>query len=161
VKRELPAMGKILLAVDRSEGAERAVRFLVEHSSFPACRVLALTVCPSPPFAEVLSEAMRHQAKTSAMEYLREVGSRLAPRGFTVEPLIAEGDPAAAILGHAERKEIDLVVMGAGGRRGILKRWLLGSISRKVLAHTTKCVLIVHGDDTHVGADTGNVGAGA
>ncbi len=150
VKRELPAIGKILLAVDRSEGAERAVRFLVEYAAFPACRVMALTVCPSPPFPEVISESVRHQAKASAMEYLREVESRLAARGFTIEHLIAEGDPAAAILGHAESKEIDLVVMGAGGRRGLLQRWLLGSVSRKVVVHTSKCVLIVHGDDAHV-----------
>jgi nucleotide-binding universal stress UspA family protein len=150
VRRELSAIRKILLAVDRSDAAELALRFLAEQSSFPPCRLMALTVCPSPPFAELLSESARHEATTSALKYLSEVESRLTPRGFTVEPAVVEGDPAATILLRAESEDIDLVVMGAGGRRGLLKRWLLGSVSRKVIAHTSKCMLIVHGDSGHV-----------
>jgi nucleotide-binding universal stress UspA family protein len=142
VKRGSPAAPKILLAVDRSEGADRAVRFLAEQSLFPPSPLTALTVCPSPPFVGLLPESARQYGQASASDYLKAVKERLSARGYEVEPRIVEGDPAAAILAHAAREGIDLVVMGARGFHG-MKRWLLGSISRKVLVHTSKSVLIV------------------
>lgn len=145
VKCELPVLRKILLAVDRSEGAERAVRFFAERSLLSPCAIVALTVCPSPPFAEVLSESARHEAKTSALKYLKEIESRLSSRGFTVEPRVVEGDPAATILQHSAGEDIDLVVTGAGSRHGLLTSWLLGSVAHKVIVHSAKSVLIVHG----------------
>ncbi len=150
VKRELPALRKILLAVDRSQGAEKAVRFLMEQSLFPPCAVLVLTVCPFPPFAGLLPEADRHQGHASGLEYVKEIESRLAARGFTVEARIVEGDPAAAILTHGEAGGIDLLLTGAQSHPGALKRWLLGSVSHKIMVHTTKSMLIVHGDSGHV-----------
>jgi nucleotide-binding universal stress UspA family protein len=153
VKHELPAIRKVLLAVDRSEGAERAVGFLAERFLLTPCTIVALTVCPSHPFAEVLSESARHEAKASALKYLREIESRFSSRGFTVEPRVVEGDPAAAILTHSAEKEIDLVVTGAGGRHGLLKSWLLGSVSHKVIVHSAKSVLVVHGGSKQAGVE--------
>jgi nucleotide-binding universal stress UspA family protein len=144
VKREMTVIRKILLAVDRSRGSEQAERFLVEQSLFPPCLVVAVTVCPSPPFAELLPESVRRHGLAAASEYLREVGGRLSTRGYAVEPRIVEGDPAVAILGQADAEGIDLVVIGSRGLHG-LRRLLLGSVSRKVLACTTKSVLIVPG----------------
>ena len=149
IKRELPVIRKILLAVDRSQGADRAVEFLAEKSLVPPCPVLALTVSPSRLLAELLPESSRRHAQESASAYLSEVERRLATRGFAVEPRIVEGDPAAAILAHAEIEDIDLIVMGARGIHGLAKRWLLGNVSRKVLVHATKSVLIVPAGADH------------
>lgn len=149
VKCELPAIRKVLLAVDRSEASDRAVQVLAGETLFPPCGVVVLTVCP-PSLADLLPEALRHHGHASASEYLTAVKSQLAPRGYAVEPLIGEGDPAAVILAHAEQEGVDLVVTGARGLRGGLKSLLLGSVSRKVIVHTSKCVLIVHGDSGHV-----------
>ena len=151
VRQELSAIRKILLAVDRSHGAEQAVRFLGEQSFFQPCPVVALTVCPSPPFTELLPESVRRHGQAAALEYLREVGDRLSARGYAVDPTIAEGDPAVEILGQADAEGIDLVVIGSRGLQGV-RRLLLGSISRKVLAHTTKSVLIVPGGSTQAGS---------
>lgn len=149
VKSELPAIRKVLLAVDRSEASDRAVQALAGQTLFPPCGVIVLTVCP-PSLADLLPEALRHHGHASASEYLTAVKSQLAPRGYAVEPLIGEGDPAAVILAHAEQEGVDLVVTGARGLRGGLKSLLLGSVSRKVIVHTSKSVLIVHGDSGHV-----------
>lgn len=143
VKNELPAFRKILLAVDRSHGSDRAVEFLAGTTLIPACPVVALTVCPSPVLADLLPESARRHAVEAASAYLQDVGRRLARRGFTVESRIAEGDPTAEILACAETDGIDLVVTGSRGHHGELKRWLMGSVSRKVLVHATKSVLVV------------------
>jgi nucleotide-binding universal stress UspA family protein len=150
VKRELPAIRKILLGVDRSEGAKRAVGFLAGRVLLTPCTIVALTVCPPPRFTELLSESARQEAQTSALKYLREIESLLFPQGFAVEPRIAEGDPAAAILTHSAEKDIDLVVMGARSHHGLLKSWLLGSVSHEVIVHSAKSVLIVHGEPGRV-----------
>jgi len=152
VKREMTAIKKILLAVDRSRGSEHTVRFLAEQRLFPPCAVVVLTVCPSLPFAELLPESVRRHGQVAASEYLREVGGRLSTRGYTVEPRIVEGDPAAVILGQADAEGIDLVVIGSRGLHA-LRRLLLGSVSRKVLAYTTKSVLIVPESSTQAGLE--------
>lgn len=149
IKRELPVIRKILLAVDRSQGADRAVEFLAEKLLVPPCSVLALTVSPSRLLAELLPESARRHARESASAYLNEVERRLAKRGFAVEPRIVEGDPAAEILLNAETEGIDLVVTGSRSIHGELKCWLLGSVSRKVLVHATKSVLIVPAGSDH------------
>jgi nucleotide-binding universal stress UspA family protein len=150
VKREMTAIKKILLAVDRSRGSEHTVRFLTEQRLFSPCAVVVLTVCPSPPFAELLPESVRRDEQAAASEYLREVGSRLSTQGYAVEPRIAEGDPAAVILGQADAAGIDLVVIVSRGLHG-LRKLLLGSVSRKVLVYATKSVLIVPGGSTQAG----------
>lgn len=149
IKRELPGIRKILLAVDRSQGADRAVEFLAGKSLVPPCPVLALTVNPSSLLAELLPESVRRHAQESASAYLNAVERRLATRGFAVESRIVEGDPAAEILVNAEAEGIDLVVAGSRSAHGELKRWLLGSVSRKVLVHATKSVLIVPAGSDH------------
>jgi Universal stress protein UspA and related nucleotide-binding proteins len=54
-----------------------------------------------------------------------------------------EGSPADAILKTVEKEDVDLVVMGTSGKHG-LDRFLLGSVTEKVV-RSAKCpVLAVH-----------------
>jgi nucleotide-binding universal stress UspA family protein len=57
-----------------------------------------------------------------------------------VTTLREEGDPVATILEHAERTEVDTIVMGTRGRSG-LERLVLGSTAEKVLGRATRPVL--------------------
>ena len=52
----------------------------------------------------------------------------------------ARGDPAEEILRNAERKKVDLIVMGSRGL-GKFSRVILGSVSTKVLSNA-KCTCI-------------------
>jgi nucleotide-binding universal stress UspA family protein len=52
-----------------------------------------------------------------------------------------EGDPADEILKYAAEMGVDLIAMGSHGRTGIM-RFLMGSVSRKVLDHAGCPVLI-------------------
>jgi nucleotide-binding universal stress UspA family protein len=55
---------------------------------------------------------------------------------------VLEGPPAEAILRVAETRACDLIVVGSRGL-GELKAVLLGSVSERVLHHSTVPVLIV------------------
>ncbi len=70
----------------------------------------------------------------------------LAP-GRVVKARRQAAAPAAAILEYAAEQEIDLVVMGTHGRRG-LDRMLIGSVAEQVVREAQAPVMTVHaGDD--------------
>lgn len=54
-----------------------------------------------------------------------------------------EGSPADMIVQFVEQENIDLIVMGASGKHGV-ERFLLGSVTEKVVRHAPCPVLTVH-----------------
>jgi nucleotide-binding universal stress UspA family protein len=60
-----------------------------------------------------------------------------------VEKLVEVGRPADTILATAERLGVNLIVMGARGLN-LGGRWLLGSVSDRVLQHAGRPVTVVH-----------------
>ncbi len=63
------------------------------------------------------------------------------PKGIEATTLIWEGKPAVEILKVIDTKSIDLVVIGYTGR-GMVSRWILGSVSEKV-ARIAPCSVFV------------------
>ena len=55
---------------------------------------------------------------------------------------VGVGPPANQIVEYAEKNDIDLIVMGTHGRRGLEKMWL-GSVTEKVLRQAHCPVLVV------------------
>ena len=62
--------------------------------------------------------------------------------------------PGEVILGHVEAEQIDLIVMGAHGWRG-LRRMLLGSVTQEVVQRSTCPVLTVREDEGRAEAQPG------
>ena len=59
-------------------------------------------------------------------------------------PVLSEGFPTDAILELATAESVDLIVMGTHGRRG-LDRFMLGSVTERVVRKAACPVLTVHG----------------
>jgi nucleotide-binding universal stress UspA family protein len=77
-------------------------------------------------------------------------GAALARQGLIAhQQLAVEGNPAEEILKFAEEVRADLIAMGSHGKTGAL-RFLMGSVSRKVLDHAKCPVLIVRLPDTEM-----------
>jgi nucleotide-binding universal stress UspA family protein len=66
----------------------------------------------------------------------KDLEQALAPEleGLTVERIFLKGDPARAIVESAQAKQADLIMMRPHGRT--FNRFLLGSVTPKVLQHT-------------------------
>jgi nucleotide-binding universal stress UspA family protein len=64
-------------------------------------------------------------------------------RGLELDRVISVGSPADAVCEEAERRKVDLVVVGCRGL-GPAGRWLLGSVSDRVVHHSSRPVLVVH-----------------
>jgi nucleotide-binding universal stress UspA family protein len=77
-----------------------------------------------------------------AIDDLREAA---ADRGLTLTTATRSGLPEEEILAYAGDNEIDLLVMGTHGRRGI-ERYILGSTTERVLRKSPVPVLAVRGE---------------
>lgn len=59
-----------------------------------------------------------------------------------IETLIAEGRPSTEIVAHADKHDVDLIVMGTHGRSG-LGRAFLGSVADNVIRQAECPVMVV------------------
>ncbi|UNC91805.1 universal stress protein [Candidatus Contubernalis alkaliaceticus] len=59
-----------------------------------------------------------------------------------VDACVKLGDPADQIIDTAERARVDMIVMGSLGATGV-KRFLMGSVSTKVVNYSSIPVLVV------------------
>ena len=73
---------------------------------------------------------------------LEAVERRAADAGVATSTAVVRGVPHEAILSHADDVGADLVVMSTHGRTGI-DRFLLGSVTEKVIRSTALPVLVI------------------
>jgi nucleotide-binding universal stress UspA family protein len=93
-----------------------------------------------------LSSSPQGVAGAPTGEFLREIAEPFQNGPYEVNLEWKCGDPPLAILESAKQKDVQMIVVGARGLKGI-KRFLLGSVSQKVLEHAPCSVLIVRRQD--------------
>ena len=128
---------KVLVPVDGSDHAERAVRFAARLAHDPArLRIVLLNVQPAPSDVDTL-----HMAQKAILEHLRARGEDtlgparkiLADAGIVHEANVAiAADPSQEIARVAREQGCDQVVMGTRGL-GALAGLALGSVATKVV----------------------------
>lgn len=139
---------RVLVAVDFADASASAVALAgALAEAFDAhLTVLHAETLEMPPYftnAQIETlEAERRDARAAAAEYVRTFAARYT--AASVEPLVVDGPPAAAILRIAP--QFDLVVLGTHGRRGA-SRWWLGSVSEAVIQEATTPVLVTREAD--------------
>lgn len=92
-----------------------------------------------PPNLEQLTGQIREEARS----YLEEKVRQLQAEGLArVSTLLLEGNAAGEIVDIARRTQENLVAMCTHGRSGI-GRWMLGSVTERVVRHSGDPVLVV------------------
>lgn len=144
---------KIVVGIDFSQDAKAAVR-CVATLRFPAGSELYLVhVIRGIEEIQALVgagdfERAIRTVRERLMERLRRRLSRIADACFrsdmTQHILLKEGNPREELLSVVEQEGADLVVCGSRGVTG-LQRFLLGSVSERVLREAPCSVLIVRG----------------
>jgi nucleotide-binding universal stress UspA family protein len=76
-------------------------------------------------------------------ERLDQARAYLAERGLEAELIQSVGQPAEAIVGLAEERDADLIVVGMR-RKGFFERLVEGSVAQNVMRRATCDVLAVH-----------------
>jgi nucleotide-binding universal stress UspA family protein len=138
---------RILCPVDFSEPSRRALAHAVTLARWYRARltvlhayhVLPLTpVSPEMSPALALPEDVRQHLRGELERFVEPAGADAVP----VEFAVVEGGAAREILRRAQDDPTDLIVIGTHGRTG-LERFMLGSVTEKILHRASSAVLTV------------------
>ena len=122
---------RVLVATDRSETAEVAVRFAAEMATrFGADLVLLQVVVPPATTSVAMTE-----------DLVRHARELVGDHGYGT--VVVGDDPAKAIIEAAETEDVDVVVVGNVGMSG-RKEFLLGNVPNRVSHGTRRTVIIVN-----------------
>ena len=142
VKGEAVPLRRMILATDGSDASAKALKFVLtkfqpDQSTSKGGRVpIHVTVF------HVLPLVMRPGLKKASKTLLEHSVQKLIKAGFTAEPLCNLGNPAEEIMKVASQEHADLIVMGAQGL-GAIARFLIGSVSTRVVQRANCAVLVV------------------
>ena len=145
-------MKKMIIAYDGSVASRRAVEMALECSNKDD-ELTLLTVIPAElaessftkmllPTIDLSSVVKSGSFKERAMETLSKVVAEIENNVKKVNVVVESGDPADEILMSAKKHEADIIVLGYKGY-GKEGRFLLGSVTDKVVRHAGVSVLVV------------------
>jgi nucleotide-binding universal stress UspA family protein len=142
---------KILITTDGSAVSRHTACAGVEFARQMGAQVLVLYVAPTyqyPVYVEIVPPAYPseqdyvEQMQRVGAEHTRDVMEAARRAGLACEAVTAFAESAGLkIVDVAEEKRCDLIFIGSHGRSG-WGQLLLGSVTNKVLSHTTRPVLV-------------------
>jgi nucleotide-binding universal stress UspA family protein len=91
------------------------------------------------------SQEIKERIKAHSAEMVAEVAEQLS--SVETHTVVEVGTPYKVILDYAASHDVDLIVMGTHGRTG-LDRYLIGSVTEKVVRMSDVPVLTVRHEDT-------------
>jgi nucleotide-binding universal stress UspA family protein len=145
-------MKKMLVAYDGSEASKKAIDVVLRCADKDD-EITLLTVVPAElsessftkmllPTIDLSNVVKSGSFKQKAKESLSKLVKQLEPEVSKVHIAVESGDPADEILLSAKKHESDIIVVGYKGY-GKEGRFLLGSVTDKVVRHASKSVLVV------------------
>ena len=146
---------KILVAVDGSDNAARAVEAATRFAKDYGAELIVLRVVKTPTSfasatptagvgANIFRDYLQH-AQDDARKYVDRVASEAQQKGVSSvkgEVIRTTTTPAAAIVERAMSENVDLIVIGSRGLDRT-RRFLLGSVSAGVTANPSIATLVV------------------
>jgi nucleotide-binding universal stress UspA family protein len=145
-------MKRLLVAYDGSEASTKAIDMAIQCSTRDDELVL-LTVIPAAlvestftnmllPTIDLSTVITPGTFKEKAMENLGKLAKELEGKISKVDVAVEAGDPADEILLIAKKYDSDIILIGYKGY-GKEGRFLLGSVTDKVVRHASRSVLVV------------------
>lgn len=144
----MPAIERILVGYDGSVAGAKALNFAIMLAKNFRAKLYILHVIEAGRIA-VTTEASIYPSiveslEKSGREILEKAVNEAKNAGVDAEGLLEMGaDAAETIISTADRLNADLIVVGSRGLKG-LTRFLLGSVSEKVVRYASRPVLVVH-----------------
>ncbi len=146
----MPEPRRILCPVDFSDFSMMAYRYALSVASHYGARLLVQHVvelrrypcadfAPSPELVEDFSRRLSKRGEAELQEFLKTCPNN----EIRTEHVVHQGVASDCILAFAKSQNMDLIVMGMHGRRG-LDRLMLGSVTERVMRAASCPVLTVN-----------------
>jgi nucleotide-binding universal stress UspA family protein len=134
-------MGQIVVGVDGSDDAQRALRWAAQVAARDGAELTAMYAYPSPPTGDESLPSVS-DLRHDALRMVEDAIAKVAPAaGVAVRPVVRPaGDSPAAVL-LEEAKHADLLVVGSRGIGGFMAL-RLGSVSAQCVEYAT-CPVVV------------------
>lgn len=126
---------KILVPVDGSDPNLKAINEAKDLAARFNSKIILLHVVD---VDYLLDHTILNELKEQRAKIIDDASKHFL--GIEVEKLCVLGDPAEEIMRKAEEEDVDLIVMAKRGLTG-LQKYLLGSVTSKVVRHSEKPVL--------------------
>ena len=139
---------KILLPIDGSKSSMNAVKYVAKLAKNSRSPVNVTLVSVHDDIG--LSHVKQFVSKSVVDDYLREISEKelkpaqkiLATAGIKHNMAIRRGHISEEIIALANKDKVDMIVMGAKGRSGLLDV-LIGSVAQRVSSSAKQPVLLV------------------
>lgn len=139
-------MKKILIATDGSDAARHAVELGVELAKHEGAAIAFVHVVPLTYLVSMngfgLAGHVPYEPTASDEAVLDDAIAVADRQGVPAISKLLRGDAVAEIIAYADVVGVDLIVVGSRGH-GTIGSVLLGSVSRGVLTHSERPVMIV------------------
>jgi nucleotide-binding universal stress UspA family protein len=133
----------LIVPLDGSAGSESAVPTALEMCRATGARMLLVRAMPNMmPEQETGLRLERNGEGTEGYAYLDGFAERATGEGVTADTAVYAGDAASRIVELARETPGSMVVMTSRGRSG-LQRWMLGSVTDKVVRASGQPVLVL------------------
>jgi ubiquinone biosynthesis protein len=134
------AVGRVMVGTDRSETAERAVRWAAAFAERYGAELHVVQVVVPVHRADTEHGAAEVTRARSAADELQVYATGIAgARGKA--HVVIDDDPALAIVNATEEHDIDVLVVGNAGMAG-RKEFLLGNVPNRI-SHNARCTVII------------------
>ena len=135
---------KILVAYDGSEKGRRtldwAVRLVKDE---PASDVTVIGVAAALEATAPIADAVDPSSNIEKRRReLAEAAGTLAAAGVKADTVLKVGNPAEEIINAGDEGDADLIIVGSTGTGGAI-RFLMGSVSDRVVRHANRPVMVV------------------
>jgi nucleotide-binding universal stress UspA family protein len=145
-------MKKMLVAYDGSDASKKAIEMVMKCAN-KEDQITLLTVVPAElaessftkmllPTIDLSSVVKSGSFKDKAKDSLSKIVNEIKTSVDNVDIAVEDGDPADEILITAKKTDADIIVVGYKGY-GKEGRFLLGSVTDKVVRHASVSVMVV------------------
>jgi putative phosphoribosyl transferase len=152
----------VLVGTDFGPASERALEVAIEVALQFDAKLTVVHVLESPPYPYPVGAPIPIPPvpidciRLHELDALNRTVAAARSRHANTHGLLRDGSHWREIVTAAVELEVDLIVLGTHGRRG-LPRWLLGSVAQRVIRRSPVPVLTVHGfwfeDRAHAGRE--------
>lgn len=128
---------RILVPLDGSRNAERALAWLAEYAGPSKASVVLIRVLPPTQLGKEGAVSL-----AEARAYLSKIGLTLANHGIAAKILVRSGAAAPAIVQAAQQERCDVIIMPTRGGSKV-QRWLVGGVTEQVMRLSAVPVLVI------------------
>jgi nucleotide-binding universal stress UspA family protein len=140
VNHAIPRAGRVLVPAETGHDVHILLDFLARKPFREPPELEIVGALPT--YRGLYDDAERAQLEhRKATEAVEEMARRAEGLGYRAKGEVVWGSPEEAILHEAERRQVNLIVIGSRGRSA-WSRFLLGSAGHSIL-HRAKCPVLV------------------